>query len=88
MKEKEKLAAGLINLKLKAVAGADTVLEHLSQIPGVVEIRRLFPEEIDPELATLYIVMAEPSSKDSVLKLLSGDQAVEFAEIISPRKLI
>lgn len=78
----------LIILKLKETAPVDATLARLSQMPGVVKIERLLPGETDPELATLYTVADESTTADAVLKLLSTDMDIEFAEVPPSRKLI
>lgn len=80
--------ARIITLKLRGVVPSEATISRFLRIPGVVKIVRLFPQETDPELATLYIVSVEPSRIDSVLKQLSVDPATEFAEIPPPRTVI
>ena len=87
-RERVEVPTKLISLKLKTIDGADVILTRLLHDIGVIKISRLFPDETDPELATLYTVAAESSGSDLVLKKLAEDPDVEFAEFFPPRKLV
>lgn len=56
---------------------------------GAQNVRRLFPEEEDAELAALYMVdYTDESTGQGLLKLLQSEAAVQFAEGEVRRKLI
>jgi len=53
-------------------------------VPGAVQ---LFPDETDPELATLYVVEVPDDDADDALGELKRSSAVEFAEPEAERRL-
>ena len=53
-------------------------------VPGAVQ---LFPDETDPELATLYVVEVPDDDADDALGELKRSSAVEFAEREAERRL-
>lgn len=62
----------------------DALGEH-----GATAVRRLFADEADEELATLYVVdFADERSGKKLLELLRESKVVEFAEEEVRRKLI
>ncbi|MBI2121698.1 MAG: hypothetical protein HYT98_01115 [Candidatus Sungbacteria bacterium] len=83
-----------LNLKLKETANTYDALARISKIFGVVQIQKLFPEETDPELSTLYIIQLNPIIQvdpvllEQVLTALRQDPDVEYAEMPPHRKLI
>jgi hypothetical protein len=65
-----------IQFKLRAGATLD--------VPGAVQ---LFPDETDPELATLYVVEVADDDAADTLGELKRSSAVEFAEPEAERRL-
>jgi hypothetical protein len=65
-----------IQFKLREGASMD--------VPGAV---RLFPDEDDPELASLYVVELPDDEAEDTLKELKRSSAVEFAEPQAERGL-
>jgi hypothetical protein len=65
-----------IQFKLREGASVD--------VPGAV---RLFPDEDDPELASLYVVELPDDEAESTLEDLKRSSAVEFAEAQAERGL-
>jgi hypothetical protein len=65
-----------IQFKLREGASVD--------VPGAV---RLFPDEDDPELASLYVVELPDDEAEDTLKELKRSSAVEFAEPQAERGL-
>jgi hypothetical protein len=53
-------------------------------VPGAVQ---LFPEESDPQLASLYVVEVPDDEADGKLAQLKRSRAVEFAEPEAERRL-
>ena len=53
-------------------------------VPGAV---RLFPDEDDPELASLYVVELPDDDAEETLAKLKRSSAVEFAEPQAERRL-
>jgi hypothetical protein len=53
-------------------------------VPGAVQ---LFPDETDPELATLYVVEVPDDDAADTLGELKRSSAVEFAEPEAERRL-
>lgn len=65
-----------------------SVMDALSE-HGATAVRRLFPDEVDEELAALYVVDCEDESTGQrLLELLRTSKEVEFAEGEARRKLI
>jgi hypothetical protein len=65
-----------IQFKLREGASVD--------VPGAV---RLFPDEDDPELASLYVVELPDDRAEDTLEELKHSSAVEFAEPQAERGL-
>jgi hypothetical protein len=65
-----------IQFKLRDGASVD--------VPGAV---RLFPDEDDPELASLYVVELPDDEAEDMLRTLKHSSAVEFAEPQAERGL-
>ena len=65
-----------IQFKLREGASVD--------VPGAV---RLFPDEDDPELASLYVVELPDDEAEGTLEHLKRSSAVEFAEAQAERGL-
>lgn len=63
----------------------DRVVKKLRERAQRVE--RLFPAADDVELAGLYAVLIDNKRAAAALRLLSDDDAIEFAEREAPRKL-
>ena len=65
-------------------ASPDAVREHIiSQLnqQGAIQVRRLFPDETDAELSSLWVVDCEGQAAGwRLLQLLSRSEAVDFAE--------
>ncbi len=56
---------------------------------GAERVEPLFPDEQDPELASLYKADGVPADAvDSLISNLGTDEAVEFAEPTPERKLV
>ena len=71
-------------------ASPDTVREHvIAQLnqQGARQVRRLFPEETDAELSSLWVVDCEDQTAGGrLLQLLSRSEAVDFAESETRRR--
>ena len=71
-------------------ASPDAVREHLiAQLnhQGATQVRRLFPDETDAELSSLWVVDCEDQNAGGrLLQLLSGSEAVDFAESETRRR--
>jgi hypothetical protein len=65
-----------IQFKLREGASVD--------VPGAV---RLFPDDDDPELASLYVVELPDDEAEDTLRELKRSTAVEFAEPQAERRL-
>ena len=65
-----------IQFKLREGASVD--------VPGAM---RLFPDEDDPELASLYVVELPDDQAEDTLEKLKHSSAVEFAEPQAERRL-
>jgi hypothetical protein len=65
-----------IQFKLREGASVD--------LPGAV---RLFPDDDDPELASLYVVELPDDEAEDTLRELKRSTAVEFAEPQAERRL-
>ena len=64
------------------------VIEHAAA-KGDVKVTPLFPDERDPELASMYKAEDVPADEvEALVSTLSASDAVEFAERTPERKLI
>jgi len=63
----------------------DRVVKQMQE--RAVRVERLFPAADDLELAALYAVLIDNKRAAAALRLLSQDDAVEYAEREAPRKL-
>ena len=64
------------------------ILAALGEDAGA-EVRPLFPEEGEPELAALYLAAVRGSSTGRRVRRMLGDSgAVEFVEDVPERKLV
>jgi len=64
----------------------DYVISQLNQ-QGATQVRRLFPDETDAELSSLWVVDCEDQTVGSrLLELLSRSAAVDFAEVETRRR--
>lgn len=77
-----------VNVKLKAVADSQGLVQTLSKVPGVKAIEQTFPGESDKELSTLYIVETDSSDAKSVLQKLRRRPDIEYVERPAPRRLV
>ncbi len=69
-------------------AARDAILDTVRAL-GAREVRRLFPDASDAELATLYTVeLGDAADPAPVLAELKRAEAVEFAEPDVRRKMI
>ena len=65
-----------------------SVVEEVTKL-GAKKVEPLFPDEKDPELASLYKAEGVPEEMtQEVVSKLDRDDAVEFAEPAPERKLI
>lgn len=73
----------------EAVDEARQCLDESLRERGAIEVRRLFPNESDPELAAICIVEYKGDRTGGrLLKYLKRSKLVEFAEGEVSRKLI
>jgi hypothetical protein len=64
------------------------VVDEVARL-GANKVEQLFPDEKDPELASMYKAEGVPDDvTESVVSKLDQDDAVEFAETTPERKLI
>jgi meiotically up-regulated gene 157 (Mug157) protein len=78
-----------VQLKLSEASSTHDRNRFLKRLESEVEhVERLFPEETDDELASLYVLdLADDAPKDTLTKL-SREPEVEFAEPEVSRRLI
>lgn len=79
--------AGTLHFKLRPGvdrASCERLVRSL-RAAGAREVRRLLPEETDPELAALYTVVCGKAAPEDLLERLRSAPEVEFAEH-SPRR--
>ena len=63
------------------------MFNRAASIDDVAHAERLFPDERDPELATLYVVELPDDDAADTLAELQRSAAVEFAEPQAARRL-
>ena len=79
--------AGKLHFKLRQGvdrASGDKLARSL-RAAGAGDVRRLLPDETDPELASLYTVECGDAEPEDLLRRLRSAPEVEFAEP-SPRR--
>jgi hypothetical protein len=78
-----------LQVKFRTGASHDKVDEVLGALVerGADDVRALFPGSDDPELGALYVVEANGTSRDRLLRVLDKSDVVEFAEPEARRKL-
>jgi hypothetical protein len=67
-----------IRFKFREGANPGEREDVLDGLPAAAE--RLFPDEVDPELAELYVTTVADAHGASALRHLQHSEAVEFAE--------
>jgi len=80
-----------VEFKFRESAPADQRKQVIEQAAakGGVDVAPLFPDEQDPELASMYKAEGVPADEvEDLVSQLGASQAVEFAERTPERKLI
>lgn len=77
-----------IDVKLRETLSPDSAAKALERTPGLRSSVRIFPEESDPELRSLFLLEVEPEALGEALHVLETQPEVEFARENAPRKLI
>jgi len=75
-----------VKIQFKLRENADEI-ECRRVVDDVAHAERLFPDERDPELATLYVVELPDDDAADTLAELQRSAAVEFAEPQAARRL-
>lgn len=82
-------SSACLNVKLvDARANDGGAVEQLRSARGVRSVVHTFPDEKDPQLATLYVVEVDPSEIGPTRERLRRIPAVEYVEQAAPRALI
>jgi len=80
-----------VRFKFRNTASPRRRTEVLKQLQreGAARVRKLFPRETDPELASLHVADASgEAAGNRILKTLKSTEGIEFAEGPTPRRLI
>ena len=77
-----------LNLKFNPGVATDERICESAQVPGVAKVERLFPEETEPDLASLMVVDVNQDEFDQAVPALRGQPDVQYVEEPAPRKLI
>ncbi len=80
-----------VEFKFRESAPADQRKQVIEQAAakGGVDVAPLFPDEQDPELASMYKAEGVPADEvEDLVSQLGASKAVEFAERTPERKLI
>jgi hypothetical protein len=78
-----------LRVKLRDEAGDEARGELVAGLERVgATVERLFPDEADPDLATLFTVSVDDDDASQAVTLLARSRAVEFAEQEAGRRLI
>jgi hypothetical protein len=77
-----------LNVKLVPEVDRQRTEEVLTHIPGLQSVIQTFSDEMDKDLASLYIIEVDPSHVQSALKQLRRSPYVEYAEETARRKLV
>ena len=80
----------LVQVNVKLIAGTDKKASYdtLRIAPGVINVIQTFPDEVDEELATLYLLDVKSSKVKPVLRRLRANPEIEYVEEAASRKLI
>jgi hypothetical protein len=66
----------------------ESVVDEVAKL-GATRVERVFPDEQDPELASLYKAEGVPDHRaDAIVKQIGSHDVVEYAEPTPERKLI
>lgn len=82
---------GSVRLNVKLVdarANDGRAIEVIRSAPGVRSVVHTFPDEKDPQLATLFLVEVDPSEVGPTEERLRRMPTVEYVEQAAPRALI
>ncbi len=77
-----------VNVKLERGSVPGASVKALTHAPGVLRVEQSFPEELDEDLSTLYVLEVERPLLPSALRALRAAPGVEYAEEAAPRKLL
>ncbi|OGO75156.1 MAG: hypothetical protein A3K41_06125 [Chloroflexi bacterium RIFOXYD12_FULL_57_15] len=90
MKKKVTGKEDLVQVNVKLIAGTDkqATFDTLRVAPGVINVTQTFPDEVDEELATLYLLDVKSSKVKPVLRRLRANPEIEYVEEAASRKLI
>jgi len=83
---KLKKAATKSEGQIRAASTVPSVLEQVIERHPDVQVQPLFPDDTDPEMATLYVITLPESKAEPLLAELNNERAVEYAHIPSERK--
>jgi len=75
-----------LTLKLKNIAQPDLTIVSISQIPGIIKVEQVFPEDTEPEFSGLYVITADSSLVKQVLLKIRQNPDVENVYIFPGRK--
>jgi hypothetical protein len=76
-----------LQFKFTGAAGPNARQQLLKTLAktGAAAVRPLFPDESDPELASLHVVDCDAAAAEKLLALLKASGDVEFAEVEARR---
>lgn len=77
-----------IDVKLRESVSPESAAKALARTPGLRSSVRIFPDESDPELRSMFLLEVEPEALGEALRVLGTQPEVEFARENAPRKLI
>ena len=78
----------LVSLNVKLARPHKRPPATLKRLPGVVQVTQTFPDERGEELSTLYVLQADATRAEAVLRTLNQDPSVAYAEVSAPRKAL
>jgi hypothetical protein len=78
----------LIDVKLHDNVSEDRAARALSLTPGLRSSVRVFPDELDPALRSLFMLEVEPKALNEAVRMLEMQPEIEFVHENASRKLI
>ena len=78
----------VLTIKVFPTADIDSTLERLQSVDGFRTIERLFPDEIEPDLSTIYVAHVDTDRLAEAKPEIEADDDIEYVEEPPTRKLV
>jgi hypothetical protein len=77
-----------VNVKVKRGSNAQETIKDLLRDAGVLGATQVFPDETDPDLASLYMLDISPTAARKTIGALRKNERLQYVEGAAPRRLI